>query len=214
MILVTDEDGMFGSDSRRSFVKKSAVTASALALGATGSAAAQDEAAGGETETGANPFDNGEGGGEAIVQVSSFHPDAQFTFVSGVIDWTPDVPAVSDDVWDSYNTYQIRWLNTNQIVPIWVEQDATLGEYDEGLGYVPDDQDPTQPQLYEMDQEWELFDEGNDLVEVTFSTVPEEEEDQILENDDWWQDDDVGSGTPTGTGTPTSGTETPTGTGS
>ena len=213
MILVTDEDGRFSSDSRRSFVKKGALAASALTLGATGSAAAQQEGGGGETETGVNPFDNGEGGGEAIVQVSSFHPNARFTFVSGVIDWTPDVPAVSDDVWDSYNTYQIRWLNTNQIVPIWVEQDATLGEYDEGLGYVPDDQDPNQPQLYEMDQEWELFDEGNDLAEVTFSTVPEEEEDQILENDDWWQDD-VGSGTPTGTGTPTSGTETPTGNGS
>ena len=207
MILVTDESGRFDSDSRRSFVKKSAIAASALALGASGTAAAQEgEASGGETETGTNPFDNGEGGGEAIVQVSSFHPNARFTFVSGVVDWTPDVPEVSDDVWDSYNTYQIRWLNTNQIVPLWVEQDATLGEYDEGLGYIPDDQDSNQPQLYEMDQEWELFDEGNDLAEVTFSTVPEEEEDQILENDDWWQDDDGGgTETPNGTetGTPT-----------
>ena len=204
MIHVTNENSILGEDSRRSFIKKSALTTGALALGATGSAAAQQEGGGGETETGANPFDNGEGGGEGIIQVPSFYPRARFSFVSGVIDWTPDVPGVSDDVWDSYNTYQIRWLNTNEMVSFWVEQDATIGEYDDGLGYIPDDQDPNQPQLYEMDDEWEIFGEGNDLTEVTFSTVPEEEENQILENDDWWQDDDVGDGTATPTGTPQS----------
>jgi hypothetical protein len=45
----------------------------------------------------------------------------------------------------------IRWLNTNQTVPLFVAQGANVGEYDEELGFVVDvDDDPNQPQLFEM----------------------------------------------------------------
>ena len=202
---MTDGNPILSDDSRRSFIKKSALTTGVLALGATGSAAAQQDG-GGETETQTEtpPDDNGGGGGggEGIIQVGQFYPNARFTIVSGVIDWVPNVPEVRDDVFDSYNTYQIRWLNTNEIVPFYVGQDSNVGEFDDDLGFIADDDDTNQPQLYEMDEDWELFDEGNNLVEVTFSTVPEEEEDSILANDDWWQDDDIGTGTATPTETP------------
>ena len=204
---MTDENEILCDDARRSSIEKGALGMGALALGASDTAAAQGEASGDETETEATPNDTGGSGGEGIIQVGTFYPEARFTFVSGVVEWSPDAPAVRDDIWDNYNTYQIRWLNTNEIVLFWVERADNPGKYDPDLGFVPDGDDPDQPQLWEMEEEWGLFPEGNNLVEVTFSPVPEEQENQILENDEWWQDEQGGDGTATPAEIPT---ETPT----
>lgn len=183
-------DRLLGDETRRSFLKKSAVaTVGASALG-SGVGAAQEDDQLGE-------------GWKALISVDNFHPDARFTFVSGVVDWTPTYGNVQESWFSDYNTRMIRWLNTNQTVPLFVAQGANVGEFDEELGFVADvDDDQNQPQLFQMNQEWTPFGDDPQLITVNASPVPEEEEDQILENEDWWQTG--GDGTTTvGDGTET-----------
>lgn len=166
-------------ETRRSFLKKSAVaTVGAGALG-SGLGAAQDDDGGDLDE-----------GWKALVFADNFHPQARFTFVSGVVDWTPNYGDVNDSWFSDYNTRMIRWLNTDETVPLFVAHDAEVGEYDDDLGFVTDaDDDPDQPQLFEMNREWTPFGDNPRLVTVNASPVPEDEEDQILETEDWWQTD-------------------------
>ncbi|USZ69583.1 twin-arginine translocation signal domain-containing protein [Halorussus salilacus] len=161
-------------ETRRSFLKKSAVaTVGASALG-TGVGAAQD----------LDLDDNW----KALIFVDNFHPQARFTFVSDVVEWTPNYGDVNDSWFSDYNTRMIRWLNTDETVPLFVAEDAEIGEYDGDLGFVTDaDDDSDQPQLFEMEREWTPFGDNPRLTEVEASPVPEDEEDQILENEDWWQ---------------------------
>lgn len=202
MISMTDDNGLFGSESRRSFVKKGALAGSALALGASGSAAAQTD----DDGTPTTPTDTAEEV-DAVVQVSNFHPNGRFNFTSSVIDWTPTFPGVANDAWANYNTYMIRWLNTNEMVPLWVEQDANIEVFPPQAGFIPDEQDPeNQIQLYEMDPEMESFEDSDDVVQVGINPVSEEEAENIRETDDFY-DDQQGEGTPTPTET-TTGNET------
>ncbi len=190
---MTEKTSLLGSESRRSFVKKGALAGSALALGGTGAAAAQ------QTET---PTETPAGEGlqeiDGLVQASAYRPGGRFMFVSGVVDWTPDVPGVANDVWADYNTYMIRWLNTNQIVPLWIEGGAVLNSMDDHLGYIPDDEAGDQPELYEMQAGDEDFEDGDQLIQVALNEVPQEPAEAILEQDEWWQDDSD-NGTPTDT---------------
>lgn len=164
---------------RRSFLKKGALAMSALTVGASGTAIAQEDD---------GVFGDLDDAWKALIQADNFHPNAQFTFVSGVIEWSPNYGNVQDSWFSDYNTYQIRWLNTDEIVPLYVAQDANIGEYDEELGFIPDaDDDQNQPQLFEMNQEWTPLSDNNRLITVNASPVTEEEEDGILENQDWWQ---------------------------
>lgn len=185
-------DRLVGDETRRSFLQKSAVaTVGAGALG-SGIGAAQDDDDGGDLDD----------DWKALISGDNFHPEGRFTFVSGVVEWTPTYGDVQDSWFSDYNTRMIRWLNTNQTVPLYVAHDANVGEYDEELGFVTDvDDDQNQPQLFEMNQEWTPFGDNPQLVTVNASPVPEEEEDEILENEDWWQTD--GDGTTVGDGTET-----------
>lgn len=174
-----DAESVFGGESRRSFLQKSAVASVAVGTGVLGSGvgSAQDVDLDDEWE--------------ALVFADNFHPEARFTFVSGVVEWTPNYGDVSDSWFADYDTYQIRWLNTDEVVPLFVAQGATIGEYDADLGFVADpDDDPDQPQLYEMNREWSPFGDNPRLVEVTASPVGEDEEDRILQDQDWWRTDD------------------------
>ncbi|WP_135305455.1 hypothetical protein [Haloarcula amylovorans] len=182
------------SDSRRSFLKKGALASSALALGVSGTAAAQ------ETDGGVGDLDDN---WKALTFIDNFHPNARFTFVSGVVEWTPNYGDVQDSYFSDYNTYMIRWLNTDNVVPLFVAQDANIGEYDADLGFIPDaDDDQNQPQLFEMNREWTPFGDNERLITVNASPVSEEDEDEILDNDDWWQETQNSGTTPTET-TPT-----------
>ncbi|MDS0474052.1 twin-arginine translocation signal domain-containing protein [Natrinema sp. 1APR25-10V2] len=172
-----ESDSLFGDpdDSRRSFLKKGALASGALVLGASGTATAQD---GGILDE----------GWKALIHISNFHPNAQFTFVSGVVEWVPNYGDVNDSWFSDYNTYQIRWLNSGEVVPLFVAHDANIGEYDENLGFIPDaDDDQNQPQVFEMNREWTPFSDNQEFITVNASPVGEDEEDNILENDDWWQ---------------------------
>lgn len=178
-------DRIAGDDSRRSFLQKSAVTAVGASFVGSGVAAAQENT----TEGDDGIIDGSLGAMEAVVSVSNYHPQAKFAFVSGVVDWTPNHGQIQNTWFTDYNTRMIRWQNTDQTVPLYVSQDADIGQFDEGLGFVVDeDDDSNQPQLYEMNQEYTLFDDDPRYLSVNFSPVSEEEEDQVLENDGWWED--------------------------
>lgn len=184
-----------GASSRRTFMKGAAgVASAALATTGLGTAVAQDD---GVDES-----------WEGLIFADNFHPEARFTFVSGIVEWTPNYGDVRDSWFTDYDTYQIRWLNTDEVVPLFVAQAADVGEYDQDLGFVPDADDADQPQLYEMNQEWSPFGDNPRLVTVNFSPVGEDEEDRILENEDWWQADGNGTTTPgNGTASPTPGNQ-------
>ncbi len=179
-------NALFDDQSRRDVLKKGALaTAGVGLLGASSqSAAAQDGDAGGQ---------------KALIFQNDFKPFARFTFVSDVIDWVPNVEEVTDNIWSEYNVRMIRYLNTGEQVPFFVAQDAQIGQYDDQLGFVVDeDDDPQQPQVYEMDKNFALFGDSPRLVTVNFSPVPEEEEDDLLDNEDWWQDGLGGNGAAAG----------------
>lgn len=138
-------------ESRRSFMKKSAVASGGLALGVggTGSVAAQD---GDAAE-----------GGKALMFNDAFRPGAQFRVVSPVIDQQPDVSGVNQgDIWSNYNTRAIEFLNTNEQVLLFPAHDAEV----------------KQGQVYELQQNFSLFaDDTNDqgIVSVSFEPVGEDE---------------------------------------
>lgn len=184
-----------GESTRRSFMKTGAtgVAGAVLATTGVGTAVAQDDGILDE-------------GWKALIFADNFHPEARFTFVSGVVEWTPNYGDVQDSWFTDYDTYQIRWLNTDEVVPLFVAQDVNIGEYDEDLGFIPDvdGDDQNQPQLFEMNEEWTPFSDNQRLITVNVSPVPEDEENQILENEDWWQDvgDEETPGNETATPTP------------
>lgn len=186
---------LLGDETRRSFLKKSA--AATVAASAVGSG------------VGAAQVGDLDDEWKALIFADNFHPEARFTFVSGVVEWTPNYGDVSDSWFTDYDTRMIRWLNTDETVPLFVAQGANVGEYDDDLGFVTDADDQNQPQLFEMNREWTPFGDNPRLVTVNAGPVDEETEDRILENDDWWQTDG-GDGTTTGATneTATNGTAT------
>ncbi|WP_313692552.1 twin-arginine translocation signal domain-containing protein [Halorarum halobium] len=199
-------DRLIGDESRRSFVKKSAVATAGMGAVASGAASAQEGDDGVLTE-----------GWQALIFVSNFRPAARFTFVSDVVEWTPNYGDVRDSYFSDYDTRMIRWLNTGETVPLFVVEEAEIGEYDDEFGFVVDaDDDPNQPQVFEMNREWAPFGDNEQLITVDVSPVAEDEEDAILDTDDWWEEDGTaggdgtgnGTGNGTATGTP-GGTDTP-----
>lgn len=138
-------------ESRRSFMKKSALASGGLALGvgSSGTVAAQD---GDAAE-----------GGKALMFNDEFRPGAQFRVVSPVIEQQPDVSGVSQgDIWSDYNTRAIQFLNTNEQVMLFPAHDA---EVERG-------------QVYELQRNFSLFaDDTNDegIISVSFEPVGEDE---------------------------------------
>lgn len=182
-------DRLFEEEERRSFMKKSAATAASVGLVGSGVATAD-----GASES----LQDGEG--KALLFVDGFNPEGRFVFVSGVTNWVPNYGDVRDSWFSDYNTRMIRWLNSDEIVPMFVAQDVDVGEYDDDLGFVPDaDDDPNQPQVYEVDRQWEPFGDNPRLVTVNFEPLDEDTEDQLLGTDDWWVSDEQAS-TPTTNG--------------
>lgn len=185
---------------RRSFLRTvSAATAGAALVGTGASTAiAQD----------GDDGDDGllDEGWKGLIFADNFHPGARFVFVSGVVEWTPSYGDVRDSWFADYNTRMIRWLNTDEVVPLYLAEEADVGDYDSDLGFVTDaDDDPEQPQVFEMSQEWSPFSDNPRLVTLNVNPVDEDDEDAILDTDDWWQagEDDgaAGNGTDAGNAT-------------
>lgn len=189
----TTLERLVGDETRRDVIKKGAAVTAAAGLGATGVASAQD---GGGADGG-----NLDESWKALIGVQDFNPNARFTFVSGVVDWTPTYGDMQDSWFSDYNTRMIRYLNEGQTVPLHVAQDANIGNYDEDLGFVvhPGD-DSNQPQVFQMNQEWTPFGDNPNLLTVKCSPVAEDQEDNLLENEGWWQETGQVDGNNTGGG--------------
>lgn len=172
-------EGVLGNETRRSFVRKSAV-ATAGAAAASGIASAQEE--GDDDDSGA--LDEN---WKALSFVDNLHPNARFAIVSDVVEWVPSYGDVRDNWFTDFNTRMIRWHNTGEVVPLYVAEEANIGQYGPDQGYITDaDDDQDQPQLFEMDKEWTPFGDNERLINV--SPVGEDTEDRLLDLDDWWQD--------------------------
>lgn len=182
-------------ESRRSFLKKSAVATVGASAAASGVASAQDD--------GAN-----EGPWKALVFQTNFYPEARFTFISDVLEWNPNYGGIDDSWFSDYNMRMIRWLNTGEHRQIFVADDADVGQFDDDLGFVVDDQDQDQPQVYEVSPEASVFEDDPKLATIEFSPVEEEAEDQLLASDDWWQDQQDGGVTGGNGGNTTDGNTT------
>jgi len=100
-----------------------------------------------------------------------------------------------------------RYLNTGQRAQFFMAEEAEVPEFDQEAGYVVDaegdttEQGTPQPEVFRMHQEWAPFGASR-LATVNFTPVGEDEEDALLETEDWWIDGDGTEGTPTTTQTP------------
>ncbi|WP_136716316.1 hypothetical protein [Halorientalis salina] len=186
------ESFMDGS-TRRSVLKTGTLATAGLALG-TGTATAQE--------------DDGDGGGlgeeydKALMFADQFNPNSKFVISSPVLQWNPNVQEVREAAWSEYNTRMIRYLNTGQRATFFQAEAAEVPEFDQEAGYVVDaegdtsEQGTPQPEVFDMHQEWAPFGASR-LVTVNFTPVGEDEEDALLEQEDWWTQDGGGQ-TPTG----------------
>lgn len=192
----TDITELLDDQSRRSVLKKGAVSVGALSLGA-GAATAQsgEEGTNGGNQTGTDGEDGlGDEFQKALMYVGQARPGSRFVITSPVIDWTPQIEEIRDNIWSNYNTRVARYLNTDEQVMFWVAQEAELPEFDEQVGYVVDAEGDTsqggtpQPEVYQFHTEWSPFGDAA-FVTVNFAPVGEDEEDDFLDLDDWWLDD-------------------------
>jgi len=169
-------------ESRRSFLKKSAVATAGVGAAASGTTSAQEGNDGDDDDYFGQEW-------KGLIFPQSFYPEARFSFVSGVVEWTPNYGDVQDSWFTDYNTRIIKWLNTGEQDQLFVAGEANIGEYDEELGFVPDqdDDDNNQPQVFEIRPEWAPFGDNQQLITVNFSPAEEETEDQVLDPEDWWE---------------------------
>ncbi|MFC6824975.1 twin-arginine translocation signal domain-containing protein [Halopelagius fulvigenes] len=157
-------------ESRRDFMKKSALTSGALAVGLTGSATAQETGTTNGTGTTTGTSGDVGDGGKALMFNDEFRPGAQFRVVSPVLEQNPDVEGVEQgDIWSEYNTRRIQYLNTNEEVYFFPAHDA---EIQEGT-------------VYELQTNFSLFaDETNDEGVISVSFEPVSEDDVLISEDD------------------------------
>lgn len=186
-------------ETRRSFMKKGTVATVGVGAMASGAASAQ-EGQRDETDRVADGLEKQEEGWKALIFVDGFHSAGQFTIVSDVVDWVPNYGEIDGSWFSDYNTRQIRWQNTGEVVPLFVAQDAPVGQFDEEIGFVTDPNDAHRPQLYEMNKEWAPFSDSSRLLTVNVNPVSEDEADDALRNEDWWATDEGGSGGSDGAG--------------
>lgn len=108
---MTDDNTPHETDSRRTFLKKSAVTSGALLVGVSSAdtVAAQD------------------GGGDALMFTDEFYAEAQFRVISPVLNEDPSIEGFSE-IWNDYNTWMIEYLNTNEEVYLFPTEDAEISE--------------------------------------------------------------------------------------
>lgn len=186
---MTDEEPPdHGTDSRRTFMKKSALASAAAGLGVSG----VDATARGTDDDDDDQIVN-DTTYRALMFVDQFQPGAKFVIVSPVVDWTPDVPEVRDNIPADYNTRVVRYLNVDLFRILYMPHDAEIPPYAPEFGYVVDDRNSSPngrpaPQVYQLHRESGLV-EGTDQLmrDVTFSPLEEDVEEKVLDNEDWWQ---------------------------
>lgn len=112
-----DDDTAVASLSRRAAVQSAALTAAALALGlpgVEGRTASQDDES------------------LARIYAHDFYPGAEFEVVSEPLPYRPETPVqegeafLADLYWNGYETYVVRYENTNERVLFFVPESADV----------------------------------------------------------------------------------------
>ena len=98
-----------------------------------------------------------EGGGKALINANTFHPNALFRVVSGVVKWQPKNNVQGSDIFSTYNTRFGEYLNAN----------------DEFLFYPAADAEVKRGAVYVMNKEFDVTDPEGNLVTVDFERVDE-----------------------------------------
>jgi len=167
---ITDSE----ASTRRTFMKQSAAATAGLALVGAGT-----------NTVAAQSLDDA---WKALIFANNFHPEARFAIVSGVVEWTPTYGDIQDSWFSEYNTHHIRWLNSGEIVPLFIAEEANIGENNPDLGYIPEPEEgQDRPQVFEMNQEWTPLSDNQRLITVNANPISDEVAESILESDDWWQ---------------------------
>lgn len=190
-------DRLTGESTRRSVLKSGALaTAGAGLAGATsGSGVAQEGDGEGDGVVGDQNWRKG------IMAVTQFQPTARFIITSPVIEWSPNVEEIQDNLWSEYNTRVVRYLNSNEQVLFWQAQDAQVPEFNQQAGYVVDAEGDTfqegrpQPEIFRMRAESSPLG-ASGYVTVNFAPVGEDEENQFFddEGDVFFEDDNEDEG--------------------
>lgn len=123
---MTDDNTIFditGDETRRSFIKKGTAVTVGLGAMASGAASAQ-EGQQDETDRVADGLEKQEQGWKALIFVDAFHSAGRFTIVSDVVEWVPNYGEIKGSWFSDYNTRHIRWQNSDDVVPLFVAQDA------------------------------------------------------------------------------------------
>ena len=185
-----------GESTRRSVLKSGALATAAAGLVGASAGGAVAQESDGTAGAGRNWM-------RAIMSTAQFRSRSRFIITSPVLDWSPDVAGIQNNVWSQYNTRVIRYLNTNQQGLFFQAQDAQVPEFDQQAGYVVDGEGDTapngtpQPEIYRMNARFGPLGTSG-YVAIQFRSVSENEEDDWLDNNDWWHagtdEDAVGLG--------------------
>lgn len=130
----------FDLPSRRTILKTSgAALASAGIVGSgLGTVGAQEDGDDGIDPSG-DFFVEGESM-EGLMFERDFMSGGLFTIASPVIDFTPDVEEVQDELFDAYNMRTIRYVRPNtRNVSLFPVDEAPIGPFEEEFGFVVDD---------------------------------------------------------------------------
>lgn len=193
-------DSIVGDASRRDVLKTGALATAGAGI-ATGAATAQEED-GDLFEDNDEAVEDDPVEGVDQVRIAMFQNDfvggARFMITSGIIEWTPNVPVNLGGPFTGFNTHFATFLNTAGRFPVFVRQGENLGaEFDEDAGFFVDNEEGegeldggengggdgggfNQPALYELDNQFSLY-EGTDQI-VTAYAFPLEQniEDQVF----------------------------------
>lgn len=170
---MTRKHTRFETDTRRSFLKKGALTSGALAfgLGSVGSAAAQQ----GDETTGQTDQ------AEALMFNDEFHAGAQFRVISAAIQRTPEFDGVQvNELPSAYNTRIIEYANTREEAYFFPAHERL------GQGVFPASTAVEEGEVYEMSTEITQVIGGDgdrgDLIRVSYQSVSEDE--RLITQDD------------------------------
>lgn len=144
---------------RRTFVKAGGTVAAGLAVtgGTVGTVAAQDDGF----------FDEDEAM-QGLMFREQFEEGGLFTIASPVIDYVPDVEEVRDEAFQQYNTRTIRYIEpTTRNVPLFPQNEAPIGPYEEEFGFVVDDD-------FVEDDDFGDFEDDDEEDEIVLDDEPVE----------------------------------------
>ncbi|WP_408960545.1 twin-arginine translocation signal domain-containing protein [Natrinema sp. 74] len=183
-------DRIADDESRRSFLKKSALTTAVTGLAASGTVAAQEDEGGVVEADDEDPFE-----GEDQIRVAAFQdafqPNARFMIVSGTIEYAPNVPENLGGPLTGFNAHMAAYVNTGKRFTLFVQQGENLGaSFNEDAGWFVDNDEGgdgggdgggfNQPALYEFESEFSRY-EGTDRIVTTYALPLEQDvEEQVF----------------------------------